>query len=116
MFNNNSNIYISKKFTQYTKNLNVNLKKMFPKFSNTEFVLTQITKLNEETGELSSEILARVGYQRAEKLAKHSQQTLEDEFADVLITSLLLAQACEIDINQALENKITKLEKRYTKE
>ena len=115
MPNNNSDIYINKKFTQYTKNLKTHLKKMFPDFSSREFILAQSTKLNEETGELSSEILSRIGYQRAEKQNKHSQQTLEGEFADVLITSLLLAEACEVDINQALENKIMKLEKRYKK-
>jgi NTP pyrophosphatase (non-canonical NTP hydrolase) len=113
MNNKNENKYITNDFTQYAKDLNIHIKKIFPTFSKNEFVLSQITKLSEEVGELSSEVLATVGYQRPEKLQNHSKETLEGEFADVLITSLLLAHACNIDVNHALEKKIEKLEKRY---
>ena len=111
----NRNEYITNNFIKYVKDVNIHIKKIFPKFSKNEFVLSQITKLNEEVGELSGEILATVGYQRPEKLVNHSQETLEGEFADVLITSLLLAQACNVDVNKALENKISILKNRFEK-
>lgn len=107
--------YITKKFLQYTKDLTGIIQKDFPNFSKNEFMLSQITKINEEVGELSGEVLASVGYQRAEKLQKHSKDTLASEFADVFITGLLLAQTCDIDINSALEKKMKVLEQRYKK-
>ncbi len=107
--------YITKDCVTYIEEVNAHIKKIFPRLSKNEFVLSQITKLNEEVGELSGEVLASVGYQRPEKLLNHSQESLEGEFADVLITSLLLAQACNIDVNKALENKIKILKKRFEK-
>ena len=46
---------------------------------------------------------------------KFKKENLPDEFADVLITTLLLAQEMNVDIEKALEDKIKKIDKRYEK-
>lgn len=40
-------------------------------------------------------------------------ENIEDEFADVLIYSLLLAHDLKIDVNKIIKNKIKKNEKKY---
>ena len=69
-------------------------------------------KLVEEVGELFSEILKSSSLQRKEKSA---ELNLPDEFADVLITTLLLAKRMNIDISGALNRKIEKINQRYEK-
>lgn len=77
-----------------------------------KFILAASVKLSEELGELSQEILGSLSLLRKEKLEKHNQETLENEFADVLITTLILAKSMNIDIKKALENKIDKISER----
>lgn len=76
-------------------------------------VLAYAVKMYEEIGELSSELLASQRLQRPDKLDAHSPETLSGEFADALITLLLLANATGTDIRSALENKIAKINARY---
>lgn len=78
-----------------------------------EEVLARTVKLGEEFGELCDEILASNGDQRKEKLEGHGKDNLSKEFADVIITTLLLAKAKNIDIKQALRIKIAKINDRY---
>lgn len=78
----------------------------------TKRIFAQCIKLNEEVWELSSEILWNQWFVRKEKLARYSQQTLMDEFADVIFTTIRLAKLINIDISQALENKMIKIQKR----
>ncbi len=106
-------MFFSKKLQEEIKIINERIAQQHPQHSTETKRLLQFAKLTEEVGELSNEILASVGYQRKEKLKNHSKQTLESEFADVFITSLLLAQTCEIDINKALEEKFKKLDNRW---
>jgi NTP pyrophosphatase (non-canonical NTP hydrolase) len=72
-------------------------------------ILRRAVKLNEEVGEFCSEILSSLNYQRKEKLQDYKTEKLNDEFADVLITTLLVAWSLDIDIEKALENKIEKI-------
>lgn len=51
--------------------------------------------------------------QRKQKLDNHNKDNLSEEFADVIITTLLLAKAMNVDIEKALERKIEKVNKRY---
>ncbi len=67
-------------------------------------------KIMEEIGELSQEVLASDSLQRSEKLSTKSK--LEEEFADVIITTLLLAENMDVDIKEALKNKIKKIKER----
>ena len=81
--------------------------------SQQERILARTVKLTEELGELCNEVLAFNGDQRQEKLDKHNKNNLPNEFADVIITTLLLAKSMNVDIREALKNKIKKINKRY---
>jgi NTP pyrophosphatase (non-canonical NTP hydrolase) len=78
-------------------------------------ILVRTVKMTEEIGELCDEVLAHNSLQRKEKLDAHDANNLSEEFADVIITTLLLAKAMDVDITKALENKISKVNKRYEK-
>jgi NTP pyrophosphatase (non-canonical NTP hydrolase) len=77
-----------------------------------ERILSRTVKLTEELGELCNEILAYNGYQRKEKLLNHDKDNIPNEFADVIITTILLAKTMDVDIKEALKNKINKINKR----
>ena len=76
-------------------------------------VLARSVKLTEEVGELCSEALSFNGNQRQEKLDSRDTDSLANEVADVLITTLLLAKTMDVDISKALKNKIEKIDKRF---
>lgn len=78
-------------------------------------ILARTVKLTEELGELCDEILSFNAMQRQDKLDKHDANNLFEEFADVLITTLLLAEVMKVDIEKALEQKMEKIDKRYKK-
>lgn len=92
---------------------NERLNSRFPTLQGRERILARAVKLNEEVGELCSEVLASSGDQRKEKLANHNAHTLQAEFADVVITTLLLAKSMNVDVPKALEEKIEEINKRY---
>ncbi|MBI5254652.1 hypothetical protein HY932_02635 [Candidatus Falkowbacteria bacterium] len=76
-------------------------------------ILARTVKLTEELGELCDEVLAYNSLQRKQKLDNHDKENLPEEFADVIITVLLLAKAMNVDIEKALEKKVEKVNKRY---
>ncbi|MBS3147917.1 hypothetical protein J4219_03460 [Candidatus Woesearchaeota archaeon] len=76
-------------------------------------VLARTVKLGEEVGELCAEILAHQSLQRTEKLEKSSNDTLSEELADVLITTLLVAGSLNVDVKTALRKKMEKINARY---
>ncbi|HHD92185.1 MAG TPA: hypothetical protein ENL06_00995 [Candidatus Portnoybacteria bacterium] len=78
-----------------------------------ERILSRTVKLTEELGELCNEVLAFNGDQRQEKLDKHDKNNLPNEFADVIITALLLAKSMNVDIRKALAGKIKEIDERY---
>jgi NTP pyrophosphatase (non-canonical NTP hydrolase) len=78
-------------------------------------VLARTVKLSEEVGELSNEVLAKLSFQRDKKLENLQEEKLAEEFADVIITALILANSMAVDIAKALERKIDKVNKRYKK-
>ncbi|MEK7158072.1 MAG: MazG nucleotide pyrophosphohydrolase domain-containing protein [Patescibacteria group bacterium] len=75
-------------------------------------VLGRTVKISEEVGELCDEILASFSLQRKEKLQDHVSK-LGEEVADVLITTLLLAERMGVDVEEALALKIEKIHQRY---
>ena len=91
-------------------------KRLIAKFgqssSQRERVLARTVKLTEELGELCNEVLAFNGDQGKEKLDKHNKNNLPNEFADVIITTLLLAKTMNIDIQEALKQKIKSINER----
>lgn len=72
-----------------------------------KFILAQMVKLNEETGELAEKILGQFNMQRKAKL-KETQKDLPAEFADVIIVTAMIAEAMNIDITAAVKEKLTK--------
>jgi len=90
------------------------LKEYYGSYSDQEKrILARTVKLTEELGELCNEVLAYNSLQRKQKLDNYDKENLPEEFADVIITTLLLAKAMNIDIEKALERKIEKVNKRY---
>jgi len=79
-----------------------------------KFALAATVKLAEEFGELSREVLAGSGLRHKDKIDQHDMQTLEKEFADVLITTFILSHALNVDIQKALKEKIEIVTKRYS--
>ncbi|MFH0712793.1 MAG: MazG nucleotide pyrophosphohydrolase domain-containing protein [Candidatus Jorgensenbacteria bacterium] len=78
-------------------------------------ILARTVKLTEELGELCDEVLTYSSLQRDEKLKNHDKDNLLEEFADVVITTLLLAEVMNVNIEKALKRKIDKINKRYGK-
>ena len=92
------------------------LKKYYGSYPDQEKrILARTVKVSEELGELCNEILAFNALQRKDKLENYDGENLSEEFADVLITVLLLAKATGVDIEKALEKKIEKINLRYKK-
>jgi NTP pyrophosphatase (non-canonical NTP hydrolase) len=76
-------------------------------------VLATCVKISEEVWELSWEVLKSIWQARKEKLESFSKSNLDWEFADVVITTLLLAELLDIDINDAIKMKLKKIEDRW---
>jgi NTP pyrophosphatase (non-canonical NTP hydrolase) len=68
-------------------------------------------KILEELGELADEILTSMNLQRESKVAAFSRQNVEDEFADVMGSLILLAIELDIDVEEVMERKI-----KYTRD
>lgn len=81
-----------------------------------EEIFARTIKLGEEYGELCDQVLASVGDQRENKLKKNNSNDLSDEFADVIITTFLLAKSMGVDIPSALDHKVQKIRKKYNKQ
>ena len=79
-------------------------------------ILTRAVKLNEEVGELCNDILAILQLQRRSKLEKFDKRNIYEEFADVIITTIQLASAAGVDVERAVGDKLSKIEKRYLKD
>lgn len=80
--------------------------------SDIEGTYARALKLFEESWELSAEILSYFWDQRQEKLQNSSKENLSEEFADVIITTFLLAQSFDIDIFEAIQKKKEKIQAR----
>lgn len=74
-------------------------------------VFARTIKIGEEYGELCDAVLASVGDQRKDKLVNTHE--LEGEFADVIITTFLLAKAMNVDVPSALAAKIEKIKAKH---
>lgn len=69
-------------------------------------IFARTMKIVEELGELSDEILTSMNLQRNSKIANFSRKNLEDEFADVFGSLLLLGIELNIDIKDVVDRKI----------
>ena len=89
------------------------IKKAYFDDDNVKAVLAITVKISEELGGLSEQVLAHSSMQRKDKLQEIDKSKLSEEFADVLITALILAKTMNIDIKSALKLKIEKINQRY---
>ncbi len=76
-------------------------------------IFARTMKIVEELGELSDEILTSMNLARDTKIAKFSRENMEDEFADVLASLILLANELDVDITKAIRKKIAFTRDRF---
>ncbi len=97
--------------------LNIKTKPHYKLYSQKEKeILTKTVKLNEEVGELCNDILGILKLQRKAKLDKFDRRNIYQEFADVIITTIQLAEVAGVDIERALNDKMKTIEKRFEEE
>lgn len=75
-------------------------------------ILARTVKLMEELGELCDDVLSFKSMQRSDKLDKHDKENIQEEFADVLFTAMLLAKSMDIDVWKGMKSKMEKIKKR----
>lgn len=78
-------------------------------------ILSRTVKLNEEVGELCNDILSILKLQRKAKLENFDKRNVYQEFADVIMTTIQLANAANVDIERAIDDKLKKVEEKYEK-
>jgi len=105
---------IQNELKKFIKKQDLRLRQQY-KADEDKHILLRTVKLTEELGELCDEVLSFNAMQRKDKLAKHEMGNLAAEFADVLIVTLLLAEAMNVNIEKALREKIIEIDKRYKK-
>jgi len=104
---------LQKKLKQNEKNLRIEFKSLTKREKD---VLAKTVKLSEEVGELSNDILAVLSLQRESKLDDFDRNNLYEEFADVILTLATLANTLRVDLERAVNNKLEKLLKVYSKD
>ena len=82
------------------------LNEKWPLQNDQQRVFARTMKVVEELGELSDEILTSMNLQRNSKIAQFSHQNVEDEFADVMGSLILLAIELDIDVTEVMKRKI----------
>ena len=102
-----------KKLLEFINLENQRILKHYGSPTKSEEILARTVKLGEEFGELCNEVMSFNGDQRKEKMDNYDKTNLPNEFADVVITTLLLAKSMDVDIKEALSKKIDKINKRY---
>jgi NTP pyrophosphatase (non-canonical NTP hydrolase) len=96
--------------TELQQLVNIEHNRLLKQYSNVPnqglTILARMAKLNEEIGELADQILGSLGLQRPEKLYQYTPESLRKELADVVITAFVLAKGCNVDMLQAINEKI----------
>ena len=75
-------------------------------------ILSRTVKLNEEVGELCNDILSILKLQRKAKLENFDKRNVYQEFADVIMTTIQLANAAGVDVERAIDDKLKKVEEK----
>jgi len=95
------------------KKINLFLNDKWPLKDKQQQIFARTMKIVEELGELSDEILTSMNLQRDTKIAKFSHDNIEDEFADVLASLILLGNELDIDVDKVMKRKIIFTRKRF---
>ncbi len=96
---------LKKIITEYQK-IGKFLNERWPLKDENQRIFARTMKIVEELGELSDEILTSMNLQRNSKIANFSRKNLEDEFADVFGSLILLGVELNIDIEEVVRRKI----------
>jgi NTP pyrophosphatase (non-canonical NTP hydrolase) len=99
--------------TNQYQSISLFLNEKWPLKNEQQRVFARTMKIVEELGELSDEILTSMNLQRNTKIAKFSHQNIEDEFADVLGSLMLLGIELNIDVAEVMERKIKLTRERF---
>lgn len=106
-----------KTLTERVSKLNEKTRPHYKLYSQKEKeILTKTVKLNEEVGELCNDVLGILKLQRKAKLKNFDKRNIYQEFADVILTTMMLAEAAGVDIERAITDKMKKIEKRLEEE
>lgn len=100
------------KLVNFIKMENERLVKRFDIKDKEKRIFATLAKISEEEGELSGAVLSYLKLQRRDK-TRQTKTDVSDEVADVLITTMLLADQLGIDIEKCLESKIKRINDRY---
>ena len=76
-------------------------------------IFARTMKIMEELGELSDELLTSMNLSRNSKIAKFSQENVEDEYADVLACVIILGRELGIDVEKVMKKKIKFTHERF---
>lgn len=95
------------------KEIGKTLNEKWPLKNNQQRIFARTMKIVEELGELSDEILTSMNLQRNSKIANFSRENIEDEFADVMASLILLGNELEIDVETVLKKKIALTRVRF---
>lgn len=96
-------------FKKIEKHLNKNA---YPK-DKANRLMAKHLKVSEELGELTDEILLKLGYQlRKEKQQNFKNENIENEWFDVLATVILLGMELDIDIEELSKKRLREIKKR----
>ncbi|MEG0254354.1 MAG: nucleotide pyrophosphohydrolase [Vagococcus sp.] len=72
--------------------------------------LSQVAKLAEEVGELAREV--NHSYGEIQKKASEPTNSVADELGDVLITTIIMANALDIDLTEVFKKNMAKFNQR----
>lgn len=72
-------------------------------------ILLKTVKLTEEVGELSNDILSVLSLQRKSKLEAFNKANLYEEFADVVLGAISLANTMRVNMDRAVRDKLKKV-------
>jgi len=103
--NNDSKMTIHELVEEY-KHISDFLNEKWPLKSHDQRVFARTMKIVEELGELADEILTSMNLQRNSKIEAFSRENIEDEFADVLASLILLANEMELDVETIMKRKL----------
>ena len=95
------------------KKISDTLNEKWPLHNQDHRTFARTMKIVEELGELSDEILTSMNLQRDSKIQRFSRQNIEDEFADVLGSLILLGIELDIDIKEVMKRKIELTRERF---
>jgi NTP pyrophosphatase (non-canonical NTP hydrolase) len=98
------------------RDIHLMLNAQWPLESPYERLSARMLKLTEELGELSNEVLTKMGLQRQSKIDAFKEVHLEDELADVMGSLILLAIELDIDVAKVMERKVAFTLERLGKE